>query len=285
MSRRTTIIFAGALVLFAAPLAIADTGDNIREGIRNPTSGDAQRETQIIAKTGKDTYGTRQSNLGAGGGAIYGCRSSLDAKAPADPKKSTPCIRVNNLSGGKAFDFQAKTSPIIGIFQAGNSIATPQPKTAPFVTNATAVAVGLNADRLDSLNADELITQAATKAVQAVVAAGGAGVLNGVCPTNTVLAGGGCLENAPRGAKNFGDAATECAGSGRRLVPPDVLAGARSMEGIDLGSGEMTADTTNTSGLLGLGAGQGYTTVSDAGAFGVEPLSGARGFRCITGGS
>ncbi len=285
MSRRTIIIAIGMLSLLAAPLAFADTRDEIREGIRNPTSGDATKETQIIAKTGKDAYGTRQSNKGAGGGAIYGCRSSLDTSAPADPKKSTPCIRVNNLSSGKAFDFQAKTSPVIGILQAGNSIRTPQPKTAPFVTNATAVAVGLNADRVDSLNADEIVTQAATKAVQAVVAAGGAGVLNGVCPTNTVLAGGGCLETAPRGAKNFGDAATECAGSGRRLVPPDVLAGARAMAGIDLGGGEMSADTTVTEGIVGLLNTPAYTTVSDGGGFGNKPLGTSTSFRCITGGS
>jgi len=283
MSRRTTIIFAGALVLFAAPLAIADTGDNIREGIRNPTSGDAQRETQIIANTKKDTYGTRQSNKGTGGGAIYGCRSGLDASAPGDPKKSTPCIRVNNLSTGKAFDFQAK-GRVAGIIQIGGSLQTPQPNSSPFVTNATGLAAGLNADRLDSLNADEIITQSATKAVQAVVAAGGAGVLNGVCPTNTVLAGGGCLETAPRAAKNFGDAATECSGAGRRLVPPDVLAGARAMEGINLGSGEMSADTTVASVLVAVVT-PGYTTVSDAGAFGTAPLSTTTPFRCITGGS
>lgn len=287
MSRRTIVIATGALMLLAAPLAFAGTRDNIREGIRNPTRGDASRETQIIANTGKDSYGTRQSNLGKGGGAIYGCRSTLDPKAPGDPKKSTPCVRVNNLSSGKAFDFQSKTSPIIGILQAGNSIRTPQPKVSPFVTNATGLAVGLNADRLDSLNANEIIKQAATEAVKALVAAGGSGVINGVCPDNTVLAGGGCLETAPRPAKTYGAAATECFGAGRRLAPPDVLAGARTLEGINLGSGEMSANTTSTSGLLNLGVlpSPGYTTVADDGSFGVVPLTGERPFRCITGGS
>jgi len=284
MSRRTTIIFAGALVLFAAPLAIADTGDNIREGIRNPTSGDASKETQIIANTKKDTYGTRQSNKGTGGGAIYGCRSGLDATAPGDPKKSTPCIRVNNLSTGKAFDFQAK-GRVAGIIQIGGSLLTPQPDSSPFVTNATGLAAGLNADRLDSLNADEIITQAATQAVQALVAAGGSGVINGVCPTNTILAGGGCLETSPRGAKNYGDAATECVGAGRRLAPSDVLAGARAKDGINLGGGEMTSDTTVTGGLLGLLNGPGYTTVTDSGTFSVAEIGAATSFRCITAAS
>ena len=157
MSRRTSMIVTiGLVALLAAPLAFAGTRDPLREGIRNPVSGDATQETQIIARTGKDTYGTRQSNLGAGGGAIYGCRSTLDASGIGDPKKSTPCVRVNNLSSGKAFDFQARTSRIIGIFQAGNSITSPRPDAAPFVTNATATAVGLNADRVDSLHANEL---------------------------------------------------------------------------------------------------------------------------------
>ncbi|MGI8731576.1 MAG: hypothetical protein ACR2LK_16600 [Solirubrobacteraceae bacterium] len=283
-----TIIAVGMLALLAAPLAFADTRDEIREGIRNPSSGDASRETQIIAKTGKDNYGTRQSNKGDGGGAIYGCRSSLDTSAPGDPKKSTPCIRANNLSSGKAFDFQAK-GRIAGIIQIGGSLATPKPDSSPFVTNATGLAVGLNADRVDNLNANEIITQAGTQAVAALKAAlqqgADAGILNGICPENTVLAGGGCLETGPRAAKNFGDAATECSGAGRRLVPPDVLTGARGMDEIDLGSGEMTNDTTNTSGLLGLSAGQGYVTVDQAGAFSVAGLTGETAFRCITGGS
>src|SRR5919197_3526543 len=70
-------IFASALVLAltVSPFAIGATGDVLREGKRNPSSGSAKRETEIIA--GSKTYGTRQSNVrdGDGGGAIYGCRS------------------------------------------------------------------------------------------------------------------------------------------------------------------------------------------------------------------
>jgi hypothetical protein len=282
MSSRT--IFAAAVaagILIAAPFAGADTRDPLREGVRNPSSGNAERETQVIARTDKDTYGTRQSNVGAGGGAIYGCRSTLDASssaALADPKKSTPCVRVNNLSSGKAFDFQAKEGRIIGIIQSGNSITTPKPAVAPFVTNATGVAAGLNADRVDSLSAGEIIAQA----VQAVQTAGGAA--SAACPSGTTLVGGGCIETSPRAAATYAAASAACGGAGRRLVAPDVLLSARALDGIDLGGGEMSADiTADAVGALGLGGvTQGYATVSDAGAVATNPLTATAAFRCIT---
>ncbi len=279
MSRRTsTIVLAGVVVLIGSPFAFSATRDTLREGVRNPATGSAAKETQIIANVGKDTYGTRQSNLGDGGAAIYGCRSALDAQAIGDPKRSTPCVRVNNLANGKAFDFQVKLSRVAGTIQIGPSLTTPKPDSAPFVTNGTGVAVGLNADRVDSLNGNELVTQAANAAVAAIQAGGGAGG-GTVCPANTTLAGGGCIENAPHVALAYADAAAACASAGRRLVPPDVLLGARILTGINLGSGEMSADVTAAT----LALAQGYATVSDAGTLGVESLGTARAYRCITG--
>ncbi|MDP8909432.1 MAG: hypothetical protein M3N47_10040, partial [Chloroflexota bacterium] len=286
MSNRTVFTAALALgVLIGAPFAVADTGDPVNLGVRNPSGGDdANSETQIIARTGKDTYGTRQSNLGAGGGAIYGCRSVLDTSsiaAIADPKKSTPCVRVNNLSSGKAFDFRSKNGRVIGVIQAGHSLLNPQPTTAPFVTNANGVAAGLNADRVDNLNASEIIAQA----VQAAKTAGGGGAAASPgCPANTVLVGGGCIETAPRGTANYADAAAACGGAGRRLVPPDVLLHARTLEGIDLGGGEMSADLTPASvvALTGVIV-EGYATVNDAGAVRTAPQAAPSPFRCITG--
>lgn len=282
MSRRTsTILIAGVVVLVGSPFAVSATRDNLREGVRNPTSGAATSETQIIARTGVDTYGTRQSNLGDGGSAIYGCRSSLDPQAIGDPKKSTPCIRANNLANGKAFDFQVKLSRIAGTIQIGPSLTVPKPDSAPFITNGTGVAVGLNADRVDSLNGNEIVTQAANAAVAAIQGGGGGG---GACPANTKLAGGGCLETSARPALSFAGASEACAAAGRRLVPPDILLGARTADGINLGGGEMSADVTvNSVGALGLGGvTQGYVTVTDGGAVGTEGLGTARAFRCIT---
>ncbi|UTI63045.1 hypothetical protein NBH00_16970 [Paraconexibacter antarcticus] len=159
-SRSARLAAAVTLAMFvAAPLALA--ADPVGLGVRNPRGGStATHETEIIAATGKDAYGTRQSNTGAGGGAIYGCRSSLDLGALGDPARSTPCLRVNNLRGGKAFDFAFDSGPIGGVFQSGASLLTPNPRAAPFVTNATAVAIGLNADRLDGRHATDLIAEA-----------------------------------------------------------------------------------------------------------------------------
>lgn len=280
MSRRTsTIVLAGVVVLIGSPFAFSATRDNLREGVRNPAKGAASEETQIIANTGKDSYGTRQSNLGDGGSAIYGCRSALDPQAIGDPKRSTPCIRANNLANGKAFDFQVKLSRIAGIIQIGPSLTAPRPDAAPFVTNGTGVAVGLNADRVDSLNGNEIVTQAANEAVKAVQAAGGGASAGAVCPTNTTLAGGGCIENTSRPALSYADAAAACGAAGRRLVPPDVLLGARTLGPINLGGGEMSADITAAT----LALAQGYTTVSDAGTLAVQSLGNSTAFRCITG--
>ena len=283
MSGRSSLVLALAAAAVLVPtLASAGTGDNIREGVRNPSGGAAaQRETQIIARTAKDVYGTRQSNLGAGGGAIYGCRSTLDVNAIGDPKKSTPCLRVNNLSDGKAFDLQSNTGRIVGVIQSGQVLTVPKPTVAPFVTNATAVAVGLNADRVDGLNASEIVTQAANAAA---AAPGGSGTA--ACPANTTLAGGGCIETAPRAADDYADAAAACGAAGRRLVPPDVLLHARTIDGINLGGGEMSADLTVdavTSVVVTTGITRGYTTVADNGTLDTDPLDTTAPFRCITG--
>jgi hypothetical protein len=280
MTRRLPLVLTLAASIFlTAQLAGADTGDNIREGVRNPSGGGAAaKETQIIARTARDSYGTRQSNLGDGGGAIYGCRSSLDTTGIGDPKKSTPCLRVNNLRGGKAFDLQTNTGRLIGIMQAGQNLATPKPEVSPFITNATGVAIGLNADRVDGLNAADIIAQAAA----ATAGRGGAGA----CPADTTLTAGACIENAPRAAADYADASAACGQAGRRLAAPDVLLHARTLAPINLGGGEMSSDISGiTVGTLALNGSvtQGYVTVSDAGAVGTNALEATAPFRCITG--
>ncbi len=142
----------------AAAVAVGE-GNPIRIGQRNPGSSAGARETQVIARTGVNTYGTRQSNLGLGGGAIYGCRSQLGTDT-ASPKSSTPCVRINNLANGEAFQFQALSGSIVGVIQAGSSFAKANPEVKPFVTNATGVATGLNADKLDGKDADQIVAEA-----------------------------------------------------------------------------------------------------------------------------
>ena len=191
-------------------------------------------------------------------------------------------MRVNNLANGKAFDFQVKLSRIGG--SSRNLTSDAKAGLGTLVTNGTGVAVGLNADRVDSLNGNEIVAQAADAAVKAIQGAGSGGGGGGAgggsaCPANTTLAGGGCIENAPRPALSYADAAAACGSAGRRLVAPDVLLGARSLATVNLGGGEMSSDITAAT----LALTPGYATVSEAGALGVQALGTATAFRCITG--
>jgi hypothetical protein len=145
-----------ASAALAAPIAIGATGNPLREGVRNPQRGSATKETLIIANTRANVYGTRQSNLGAGGAAIYGCRTTADTNALADTTKSTPCLRVNNLSSGLIHSYRFGTGAVGGVYQAGATDEN-DPTARPFITNATGVASGLNADRVDGMHADEII--------------------------------------------------------------------------------------------------------------------------------
>jgi hypothetical protein len=124
-------------------------GRNLLLGKRNPSRAGLSSETQIIADN--TTYGTRQSNLrsGDGGGAIYGCRS-----APGHE----PCIRANNLTTGRAFEFATRGNE-------GGRIETGNANGAPFTTNATGVATGLNADRVDGKDAADFAAATDLKAL------------------------------------------------------------------------------------------------------------------------
>ena len=147
-----TVIAIIALVVAIGGTAYATgEGKPILGGVRNPGADKSQaltKETQIIASNG--TYGTRQSNKSSnGGGAIYGCRSGAGGTASGNE----PCIRANNLSKGLAFEFATTGAQ-------GGLISTGSVGGSPFTTTATGVATGLNADRVDSLDADQIVTNA-----------------------------------------------------------------------------------------------------------------------------
>ena len=158
---RSIVVATGILAVVIAPIGIAATGDNLREGIRN---GTATKETQVVANvnaSGLSTggYSTRQSNLStSGGGAVYGCRSTAGGSAANPPKN--PCVRANNLSSGLAFEFNTKSGDVIGALTAG----TGGDSKRPFTTNATGVATGLNADRVDGQDASAIVASARAKA-------------------------------------------------------------------------------------------------------------------------
>jgi len=147
MSGRTLrYILVGALALAIGIPSVAvgfGEGRSMLLGKRNPSPSGSRAltsETEIIAKNG--SYGTRQSNKrdGDGGGAIYGCRSNPG---------SEPCIRANNLKGGRAFEFET-------VGKEGGRIELGDATGAPFTTNATGTATGLNADKVDGKEAADL---------------------------------------------------------------------------------------------------------------------------------
>jgi hypothetical protein len=143
-SGRAAIICSLILAIGVPSVAMGfGEGRNMLLGKRNPSNNPAlalSTETEIIANN--STYGTRQSNKkdGDGGGAIYGCRSAAG---------NEPCIKAVNLKGGRAFEFNT-VGPEGGRIETGNTAG------APFTTNATGVATGLNADRVDGKDATDL---------------------------------------------------------------------------------------------------------------------------------
>ena len=135
---------ATALILAIGVPSVAvgfGEGRNARLGKRNPSSSALNAETQIIANNG--TYGTRQSNKkdGDGGGAIYGCRSNAGKE---------PCIRSNNLKGGRAFEFET-------VGKEGGAITVGDTTGAPFMTNATGKVANLDSDKLDGKDSTEFV--------------------------------------------------------------------------------------------------------------------------------
>jgi hypothetical protein len=159
---RAVLVGTGVLAFGVTPLAYAATGGTLTLGERNA----ANEETQIIATENagpgaKGGFATRQSNLSStGGSAIYGCRSS--AKTSATDEKNA-CVRVNNLSSGLAFEFRAGKGTVGGDI----SVANGGDGTKPFTTNATGVATGLNADRVDGKDAQAIIDEAVAAATAA----------------------------------------------------------------------------------------------------------------------
>jgi hypothetical protein len=141
--RRRATILAGAVAAVCVAAATLGgalayaAGQPVRGGVKNPQLGGFFGTTQIWANN--STWGTRQSNLGSGGSAIYGCRSL---------KGGLPCLDADNLKGGPAFEF-------ITTGATGGSILVANSSAAPFTTNGHGVATGLNANYLQGKQASE----------------------------------------------------------------------------------------------------------------------------------
>jgi hypothetical protein len=151
INTRAALVTGGLLAVIAAPTAMgAGEGSPLDGGARNPANDTRQnytKETEVISNV--PTYGTRQSNKSDnGGGAIYGCRS----KAGGSAAHNEPCLRGVNLNVGYAFEFQTNgvLGGLITVGRGGDA-------AKPFTTNATGVADGLNADRVDGRNGSDLL--------------------------------------------------------------------------------------------------------------------------------
>lgn len=144
---RSVLLATFVLVLGIVPFAIAANGDPMIAGGRT-TFTDI---TRVLGNS--PTYATQQSNLrqGDGGAARYGCRSAAGMEF---------CLLSKNTGGGGAFRFEAERSLLGGEID----VEVPAGRTAddakPFTTNATGVATGLNADEVDGMSADQIITAA-----------------------------------------------------------------------------------------------------------------------------
>ncbi len=164
---RSVVVAAGIIGVVAAPVGVAQTTNALRGEVRN---GTFDRETEIISNNGSTTglkggYATRQSNLSSsGGGAIYGCRSGAGTSTSNPPRN--PCLRANNLERGLAFEFNATSGDVVGTITSSSGGDSKK----PFVTNATGVATGLNADRVDGLDATQIAAAAAEAAGRASAA-------------------------------------------------------------------------------------------------------------------
>ena len=206
------LVSAVALALIVTPFAFAvGEGKPILGGKRSP-SADTRRaytsETQIIANV--KSYGTRQSNKSAtGGGAIYGCRSG----AGGTEKGNAPCIRASNLANGRAFEFSGGNTTEVGRITSTNTSA------APFTTNATGVATGLNADQVDGKSADDIAAKFA-----AVAAAGTLGGTRGAASSSRISEG--------RYEVKFASDISKCAYTVTEQGTSDNT-GAASAEGVD----------------------------------------------------
>jgi hypothetical protein len=185
MSRRVWIIASSLLLAVCiAPFAIAaGEGKPVNGGARNPSNNESQaytRETEIIANNG--TYGTRQSNKSDnGGGAIYGCRSG----AGGSLKGNEPCLRASNIATGYAFELESR-----GVQGGTITVGNGGDNTKPFTTNATGVADGLNADRVDGKNASDIVNDAQAQNRFGQVASNGTlGNTRGVASASRTAAG------------------------------------------------------------------------------------------------
>ncbi len=189
----------------------------LRQEIRNPAfPADTRCETQLIGGVRASAeklggYTSRQSNVAtgadAGGAAIHGCRSEGAGTAAG----SEPCLRANNLATGLAFEFNSMFGASGGRITVGPDPSALNASASPFTTNATGVATGLNADRVDGKDASELgpgDVRVAAQGATPIAIPTCSGTSLATCPSlvTRTLAAGNWLVQAKLVVANAGDA-------------------------------------------------------------------------------
>ena len=152
MQRTRSVLTASVvLTLGISSFAVAGNGDPVVQGKRNGTTTKTTSLVSNVDTVGdKLGYGFRSSNKSTtGGSSLLGCRSTGGTG-------TAPCLNVNNASTGTAFDFKSTSGTSAGRFLVGNG----GDGVRPFTTNATGVADGLNADRVDGQNAADIVRSA-----------------------------------------------------------------------------------------------------------------------------
>ncbi|MFL5846959.1 MAG: collagen-like protein [Solirubrobacteraceae bacterium] len=136
-----------------APFAVGQAiqRKSVIAGTRTPVTGHVLTPTLLATQV--ETWGLDVVNESKRGGAAQlSCRAIFGTRRNA-------CLRTVNRANGLSFQFDFRGA-IGGLFRVGNDIDKPFPDARPFVTNATGVATGLNADRLDGFHAQDIIDQA-----------------------------------------------------------------------------------------------------------------------------
>ena len=202
---------ATALAVGVAGVASGAAGDNVIIGKRNAAEG----QTAIVGTS--PTFATRQSNNleNDGGAASYGCRALLAAE---------PCLYVLNHRGGEAFYFRTKAGERAGHIEVVPPLNKTADDVAPFTTNATGVATGLNADEVDGRSAGD-IQSAAVAAAQPRFAAVNAA---GTEVTGRGLAQANAVQKTGDGAYTvtFASDVSKCALSATQVTTTDAGAAA-----------------------------------------------------------
>lgn len=158
---RWTVLGALVAGVAGAPFAIGQAKTekvSIVTGTKTPITGHVSKPTTLV--TDVPTAGwivTNDSNRGSAG--QFTCRATLAAERNA-------CLQATNQRNGTAFEFGWRGA-LGGLLQVGNNIDREFPGASPFRTNATGVATGLNADRVDGMHAQDIVDAAvARSAVQ-----------------------------------------------------------------------------------------------------------------------